>query len=47
MHWGTFPLTYTPYLEPRNRTVEALKSRGIHLEDFQVPDMGDTVDGVA
>ena len=47
IHWGTFPLTYTPYLEPRNRTIEALRGKNIQLRDFLVPEMGDTVVGAA
>ncbi len=45
VHWGTFALTYTPYMEPKNRTREALKEKGIDRNAFLIPDLGQTVVG--
>lgn len=45
IHWATFKLTYEFYLEPRDRTREVLTERSIPQEDFQVVDIGDTVEG--
>jgi N-acyl-phosphatidylethanolamine-hydrolysing phospholipase D len=46
IHWGTFSLVYTPYLEPRNRTKEAVKEKNISEREFIVPNLGETVIGV-
>ena len=44
IHWGTFRLTYEPYLEPKNRTKEAMEKKGLDPDNFQVVDIGDTVE---
>ncbi|XP_050413923.1 N-acyl-phosphatidylethanolamine-hydrolyzing phospholipase D isoform X1 [Patella vulgata] len=34
IHWGTFKLTYEPYMEPKEKLEEELKKRSISLDEF-------------
>ena len=34
MHWGTFPLTDEPLLEPVERLQEAVKRKGLRSDEF-------------
>jgi N-acyl-phosphatidylethanolamine-hydrolysing phospholipase D len=45
IHWGTFRLTYEPYLEPRTRTREVASAEGLAPDDFQVVQIGQAVEG--
>ncbi|KAK3610571.1 hypothetical protein CHS0354_009011 [Potamilus streckersoni] len=34
IHWGTFKLTYEPYMEPKSLLMKELEQRGMHKESF-------------
>ena len=42
MHWGTFPLTAEPILEPPQRLRVALKKSGLPIDSFLTPVLGET-----
>jgi N-acyl-phosphatidylethanolamine-hydrolysing phospholipase D len=43
MHWGTFPLTAEPPMEPPQRLSEVLSSEGIAAEEFVTLKIGETL----
>ena len=46
IHWGTFKLTFEPFMEPKHATFEAMEAKGLELDSFEVVNIGETVEGV-
>ena len=44
MHWGTFQLSYEPFLEPPALLAEALKKNELHEDQFNSIKIGETVE---
>lgn len=45
IHWATFKLTYEHYLEPKSQTLDELRSKGLNPAEFEVINIGETVEG--
>jgi len=43
MHWGTFPLTAEPVIEPQQKLKEAREARGLSAQDFSALALGETL----
>ena len=43
IHWGTFPLTTEPVLEPRDKLAEAMKAAGKDPSTFSASLIGETM----
>jgi N-acyl-phosphatidylethanolamine-hydrolysing phospholipase D len=43
IHWGTFPLTTEPILEPRQKLVEAMELAGKDQKTFSASFLGETI----
>ncbi len=43
IHWGTFPLTSEPVLEPRDKLAEAMKEAGKDVSTFSASFIGQTM----
>ena len=44
VHWGTFQLSYEPFLEPPALLAEALKENELHEDQFNSIKIGETVE---
>ena len=44
VHWGTFQLSYEPFLEPPALLAEALKKNELHEDQFNSIKIGETVE---
>lgn len=42
IHWGTFKLTYEPYLEPKTKLSEIIASKGLPMDCFFTLKHGET-----
>ena len=45
IHWGAFKQTYEYWLEPKEKIVKILTRKNISSEEFQVPNIGETING--
>lgn len=43
IHWGTFPLTTEPVLEPKTKLMEAMEKTGKDKSSFTAPFIGETI----